>query len=169
MRNAENSPQPASSRQAPREGAIKLGAARQTGYVLLEALVALLIFSFGLLGMIGFQAASTKIATDSRFRTEAAMLADELVAKMAASDVSKVKSDYASPSGSKFTAWLNDRVIGASRLPNATVTTDFTSVDHSTAATLVVRLRIEWTMPGTTVDSKGREVKGIYETRALLF
>lgn len=35
--------------------------------------------------MIYFQAASTKIATDSRFRTEAAMLADELLAKMTAS------------------------------------------------------------------------------------
>jgi Tfp pilus assembly protein PilV len=31
----------------------------ERGYVLLEALVALLIFSLGLLGMIGFQAAST--------------------------------------------------------------------------------------------------------------
>ena len=52
------------------------------GYVLLEALVALLIFSLGLLGMIGFQAASTRIATDSRFRTEAAILVDELISKM---------------------------------------------------------------------------------------
>ena len=64
----------------------------QRGYVLLEALVALLIFSLGLLGLIGFQAASTKIATDSRFRTEAAMLADELLAKMAASEISQVES-----------------------------------------------------------------------------
>ena len=54
----------------------------QSGYVLLEALVAMLIFSLGLLGLIGFQAASTKIATDSRFRTEAAMLADELLARL---------------------------------------------------------------------------------------
>ena len=67
----------------------------QSGYVLLEALVAMLIFSLGLLGLIGFQAASTKIATDSRFRTEAAMLADELLAKMAASEISQVEADYA--------------------------------------------------------------------------
>jgi len=142
---------------------------RQTGYVLLEALVALLIFSFGLLGLVGFQAAASKIASDSRFRTEAAMLADELLAKMAASEVSKVASDYASPGGSQFKAWLEKRVVGASRLPNAKVTTDFTSVSHATNATMVVLLRVEWTMPGSTVDSKGREVKGVYETRALLF
>ena len=92
----------------------------QSGYVLLEALVALLIFSLGLLGMVGFQAASTKIATDSRFRTEAAMLADELLAKMTASDVSKVETEFAAPNGPKFKAWLNDRVIAAARLPNPT-------------------------------------------------
>ena len=93
----------------------------QSGYVLLEALVALLIFSLGLLGMIGFQAASTKIATDSRFRTEAAMLADELLAKMTASAVSKVETEFAAPNGPKFKAWLNDRVIAAAQIGRAHV------------------------------------------------
>ncbi|MBS0372662.1 MAG: hypothetical protein JSS57_26095 [Proteobacteria bacterium] len=139
-----------------------------TGYVLLEALVALLIFSLGLLGLIGFQAASMKIATDSQFRTEAAMLADELIAKMTVYNLSNVAVDFASPSGSQFTAWLNNRVQGASRLPNAQVTTEFASVSHATTTTLVVRLNITWSVPGTTSNG-GREVAGAYETRALLF
>lgn len=138
----------------------------QRGYVLLEALVALLIFSLGLLGLIGFQAASTKIAADSRFRTEAAMLADELIAKMAASDVTTVKTDYASD-GSKFKAWVNDRVVGGSRLPNVTITpTFFTS---ATSQTLRAHVKVEWATPGTTIDKGGREVKGQYDTEALLF
>ncbi|MBL8435527.1 hypothetical protein [Thauera aminoaromatica] len=140
----------------------------QSGYVLLEALVALLIFSLGLLGMIGFQAASTKIATDSRFRTEAAMLADELLAKMTASDVSKVETEFAYPNGPKFKAWLNDRVIAAARLPNAVVTPTFTK--SATTSTLLVSLVVEWEMPGVAKDPKQiKEVKGRYVTRALLF
>ncbi|WP_374263515.1 hypothetical protein [Zoogloea sp.] len=138
----------------------------QSGYVLLEALVALLIFSLGLLGLIGFQAASTKIASDSRFRTEAAMLADELIAKMAASDITKVKTDY-DVGGAQFKSWLNERVIGASRLPDPVVTPTFTT--SSTSQTMIVNLRIEWSMPGKTLDKGGREVKGVYETKALIF
>ena len=140
----------------------------QSGYVLLEALVALLIFSLGLLGMIGFQAASTKIATDSRFRTEAAMLADELLAKMTASDVSKVETEFAAPNGPKYRAWLNDRVIGAARLPNAEVRLDFTK--SATTSTLLVHLEVRWAMPGVAKESKDiKEVQGRYVTRALLF
>jgi hypothetical protein len=40
------------------------------------------------------------------------MLADELLAKMAASEISQVESDYA-VGGSKFKAWLNGRVAAA--------------------------------------------------------
>jgi len=139
---------------------------RQSGYVLLEALVALLIFSLGLLGLIGFQAASTKIATDSRFRTEAAMLADELLAKMAASEVSQVESDYA-VGGSKFKAWLDGRVKAGSRLSNVAVTPTFARSATSTG--MLVTLRVEWTMPGVTTGTNSREVKGVYETTTLLF
>ncbi len=138
----------------------------QSGYVLLEALVALLIFSLGLLGLIGFQAASTKIATDSRFRTEAAMLADELLAKMAASEVSQVESDYA-VGGSKFKAWLDGRVKAGSRLSNVAVTPTFARSATSTG--MLVTLRVEWTMPGVTTGTNSREVKGVYETTTLLF
>lgn len=147
---------------------IKQSRSAQSGYVLLEALVALLIFSLGLLGMIGFQAASTKIATDSRFRTEAAMLADELLAKMTASDVSKVQTEFAAPNGPKFKAWFNDRVVAAARLPNAVVTPTFTK--SATTSTLLVSLVVEWEMPGVAKDrSQIKEVKGRYVTRALLF
>ena len=138
----------------------------QSGYVLLEALVALLIFSLGLLGLIGFQAASTKIATDSRFRTEAAMLADELLAKMAASEISQVESDYA-VGGSKFKAWLDGRVKAGSRLSNVAVTPTFARSATSTG--MLVTLRVEWTMPGVTTGTNSREVKGVYETTTLLF
>jgi type IV pilus assembly protein PilV len=59
------------------------GRARSTrGFALLEALVALLIFAFGVLGVVGLQAALTKAQTGSKFRGDAAFLAQELIGNM---------------------------------------------------------------------------------------
>lgn len=136
------------------------------GYVLLEALIALLIFSLGLLGMISFQAASFKIMADSRFRTEAAMLADELLARMSASEISRVQADYG-PQGPKFLSWVDDRVVGGSRLPEAKVVPSFSP--SATPSTLLVNLRIEWTPPGAAGASQTVVATSVYETKALLF
>jgi type IV pilus assembly protein PilV len=54
----------------------------QSGVVLLEVLVAVLIFSIGILGMIGMQAASITAVSDAKYRSEAAMAADQLIARM---------------------------------------------------------------------------------------
>lgn len=54
----------------------------QSGVVLLEALVAILIFSIGLLGMLGMQAASVNAVSDAKYRSEAAMVANQIVARM---------------------------------------------------------------------------------------
>lgn len=139
---------------------------RASGYVLLEALVALLIFSLGLLGMISFQATSFRLMADSRFRTEAAMLADELLARMSASEISRVQADYG-PQGPAFLAWLEGRVVGGSRLPAARVVPSFSA--SATPSTLLVNLRIEWTLPGAVGASQTVAATGVYETQALLF
>jgi len=139
---------------------------KSRGYVLLEALVALLIFSLGLLGMISFQAVSFKIMADSRFRTEAAMLADELLARMSASEISRVQADYG-PQGAKLLSWVDNRVVGGSRLPEAKVVPSFSA--SATPSTLLVNLRIEWTPPGAAGASPAVAATGVYETKALLF
>lgn len=55
---------------------------RQGGVALLEALIAVLIVSFGILGIIGLQANTIAATTDARFRVEAGALADRIVAEM---------------------------------------------------------------------------------------
>jgi len=146
------------------------------GYVLLEALVALLIFSLGLLGMIGFQAASTRIASDSRFRTEAAILVDELISKMSVDQRSTVAAKYAYDSvsgvkGSASDAWFTDRVVGASKLPNATAKVDI--ANGAALDTLTVTVTLTWTMPGavkTGASAKQKEqAEGRYVTNTLLY
>lgn len=135
------------------------------GYVLLEALVGLLIFSLGLLGLIGFQASAMKIASDSRFRTEAAMLADELIGKMSMSKISTVQTEY-SADGSKFSDWLNNRVKGGSKLPGAAASVTFATAN--TNATLLATVTISWDLPGSS-GRVGDSLHGVYVTQAMLF
>lgn len=117
----------------------------QSGYVLLEALVAILVFSLGLLGIVGFQASAMKISTDSQFRTNAAMLADELIAQMSVSDFSTLTADY-SETGAKYRAWYNNRLVGLAKLPNPSASVEITP--GSTSTTMLVRVCIDWHSPG---------------------
>ncbi len=63
-----------------------LHANRQSGVMLIEALIAILIFSIGVLGIIGLQGTAVKASTDSKYRSEAALLANELIGQMWASN-----------------------------------------------------------------------------------
>lgn len=54
----------------------------QAGVALLEVLVAILLFSFGILGLIGLQARAIGYSTDADDRNRAAMLASELASTM---------------------------------------------------------------------------------------
>lgn len=56
--------------------------AGQSGVVLLEVLVAVLIFSIGLLGIIGMQAASVSAVSDAKYRSEAALVANQIIARI---------------------------------------------------------------------------------------
>ena len=59
---------------------------RQSGAMLLEALIAILMFSLGVLGIVGLQAVSIKLAGDAKYRSDAALLAEEMLGQMWASD-----------------------------------------------------------------------------------
>jgi type IV pilus assembly protein PilV len=54
----------------------------QSGVALLEALVGFLIFSIGVLGLVGLQASMTRAQTSAKYRAEAALLANEIVGVM---------------------------------------------------------------------------------------
>ena len=60
---------------APRHG-------KQDGVALLEALIAILIFSFGVIGLVGAQAAAIKSAGDAKLRTDASYLAGQIISRM---------------------------------------------------------------------------------------
>lgn len=55
---------------------------QQQGAMLLEALVGMLIFSVGILGMVGMQAASIQNTASAGYRTEASYLANQIISVM---------------------------------------------------------------------------------------
>ena len=56
--------------------------ASQKGVVILEALIALLIFSMGILALVGLQAAMIKNTSDNKYRADASFLAQERMGRM---------------------------------------------------------------------------------------
>lgn len=58
----------------------------QVGFTLIEVLVSVLLFSVGVLGAVGLQAAAIKMSTDAQQRAEATFLADQMLARMLIAD-----------------------------------------------------------------------------------
>jgi type IV pilus assembly protein PilV len=56
--------------------------ARMRGSMLIESLVAMLIFLFGVLGLVGLQSAMTNAQTDAKMRADAAFLASDVVGRL---------------------------------------------------------------------------------------
>jgi type IV pilus assembly protein PilV len=106
--------------------------------MLLEVLVALLIFSIGVLGIVGLQAAMTKAQTGSQFRADAAFLAQRLIGTMW-SDV----TNFSSYNGAGCTSyprcseWASEV---ATALPGGTAIVD-------ASAAPAVTITITWTPP----------------------
>ncbi|MCR6478167.1 type IV pilus modification protein PilV [Variovorax sp. ZS18.2.2] len=60
----------------------KASGARQSGVALLEVLVSVLLFSLGILGLIGLQARAISLSTDAQDRNRAALLANDVASAM---------------------------------------------------------------------------------------
>lgn len=72
----------------------------QQGSLLLEALIAFLIFSMAILGVIGLQATAINNTLDARYRSDAAFLANQIIAQIwtdadSTTSPSVIKASYA--------------------------------------------------------------------------
>lgn len=67
--------------------------ASQKGVVLLEALIAILIFSIGILAIVGLQAAMIKNTSENKYRSDASFIAQERIGRMWA-DPSNIANYY---------------------------------------------------------------------------
>ena len=83
-------------------------ARQQSGMILIEALLAILIFSLGILALVGLQATAVKQSADAKYRTEAALLANEIIGQMWVSDrtTAALQANFNSPGGADYNNWL---------------------------------------------------------------
>jgi type IV pilus assembly protein PilV len=119
----------------------------QSGIMLLEALIGLLIFAIGILGLIGMQATAMKVTADSKYRAEATMYADQLINQMWADDRSNANltANYAT-GGAKYADWYAAITAPSTGLPGAELAANAPTV--TVDATNTVTVTIKWQAPG---------------------
>lgn len=92
----------------------------QRGVMLLEVLIALLIFSLGVLGLVGLQAAAGRQSGQSQYRAGATLLANDLVGQMrlASRDYTTLNARFksADAGGADYLAW---KTLVVAQLPGA--------------------------------------------------
>lgn len=114
----------------------------QRGIVMIEAMVAVLLFTIGVLALVGLQSAMTRNQTDAKLRGDASYLANEIVGTMWG-DAANISS-YATANCAAY-ARCNDWKGKVERLmPNGSVTVTLGSGASAGAVTVT----INWTTPG---------------------
>jgi type IV pilus assembly protein PilV len=124
--------------------------AAQHGSALLEALVAILIFSFGVLGLIGILASSIRATNDARYRAEAANLANAIIGDMWATAPTDLAPQFG-PGGPRLVAWQSQvaTLLPSADGANAPVI-DLAQPGLSQQSRSVV-VTVFWQLPGETV------------------
>lgn len=91
----------------------------QSGVMLLEALLAILLFSIGILSVVGMQATALQDVAQAKYRSEAAFLSDQLVAEMWGNSANVSKYAWSGTGGApaEISSWVST-VQG--KLPGAT-------------------------------------------------
>lgn len=130
----------------------------QAGMLLLEALLSILIFSVGVLAIIGLQTTSVKQSSDSKYRSDASLLANELIGQMWASDrtAATLQTNFQT-GGTAYNTWLAEVTNSATGLPGAAdnpPTVDFviSPLTGSSQATVTVNWRAPY--EATTIVHK---------------
>lgn len=117
--------------------------------MLLEVLIAILLFSIGVLSLVGMQSAATRYATDAKFRSTASYLANQRIAEIWLADHSTI-------TGAPYVE--ADTALTALPSGKRTVT-----VTGDTAAGYTVTVTIRWRMPGDATTHQHVVVTEIHD------
>lgn len=93
----------------------------QAGFLLLEVLVSILIFAIGVLSIVGLQVNSVRQSSAAKYRTDASLLANDVIGRMWVTDrsVTALSTNF-STGGPQYNAWLanvEDALPGAAATP----------------------------------------------------
>lgn len=121
---------------------IKFSLRRQHGLSLVEVLVSILLFSLGILALVGLQASLSKNVTEAKLRSEAAFLANQLIGQMWVDQVNLARygMEEGSCTDTGFASCMNWRARVGQLLPAGAASVN---VDGS-----AVNIELNWQLPG---------------------
>jgi type IV pilus assembly protein PilV len=111
------------------------------GIALIEALVALLLFAFGVLGIVGLQTSMTRAQSSAKFRGDASYLASELLGTMWSDIPNLAQYDTASARCDAYARCLAWKTKVQSAMPGQVP-------EVAADATGAVTITIHWAVPG---------------------
>ncbi|CAG0980649.1 hypothetical protein MTYP_01743 [Methylophilaceae bacterium] len=119
----------------------------QRGSVLLEGLISILIFSMGILAIVGLQASAIKTVADSQYRLEASYLANQVISNMW-TNVSAINT-FSYPGGSAefLTDWINEV---EAKLPGSDTNEPTVVVSGDATDGYTATITLFWKAPGET-------------------
>ena len=145
--------------------------------MLIEALCAILIFSFGVLGLVGLQTSATGQSGDAKLRSAAAELADDYINQMwVANRASGALKPVFQSGGTRYKTWLgNSSTAGTviATLPGVTATAltptvTFTTLPSgcTTTCTTEVDVVMFWQTPHDLAQSTTHQYEVIAQISA---
>jgi len=127
---------------------------RIEGVILIEALIGLLLFAVGILGLATLQTVTMRYTLETRYRTEAALLANQLISTMWLDKGNSTSNllNYDQCKANACIAW-NSKVL--STLPQAATNPPAVTF---TAATQEVDITLRWSHPAANNPSQHRVI-----------
>jgi len=121
----------------------------QRGATLLEAMLGILIFSLGILALVGMQALAVKRVTDAKYRADASFFANEIVGEMWVNRANVANYVYAGTGTppTEIAGWITSIEGG---LPGVTAAANRPTVTVAGAATnWTVTITVFWQPPAS--------------------
>ncbi len=113
----------------------------QHGVMLLEAMIAILIFSMGILAIIGMQARSIAFVSDAMYRSQASFLANEIIGSLWVDRANMATYVYPGGGAAAVTTWV---AKVANELPGTAANPPTIAADPATG---LVTITIRWQPP----------------------
>jgi len=135
----------------PGPGACRGG--HERGSMILEVMIAILIFSFGVLGLIGLQATSMRSTTEAKQRIDASMLVNQRIARMWTEPANLDSFERTLTAGGSSTDHDQELI---DLFPNGSSLTTEVNVDVATVT-------VTWRLPGQAADSTYQAIARIRE------
>ena len=129
----------------------------QQGVALLEALIAILIFSIGILSIVALQAVSVNLSADAKYRSDASLLANQLIGNMWVADrtAATLRTNFSSAAsgiaaGANYAAWqanVANTLPGVSGVAATQPTVTITPVTTTGGISSMVTVTVFWKPP----------------------